>query len=359
MPFLRRLLLVTLRLFAWSSALVMLIWAIGVVGYLPSLSRWLGALLACGIAFALGVLLFRIQKKDRWLSYAGVAIFAAWLLLRCHQPSNDRNWAKDQIELARVEIANGEVTINNFRHNRYRSESDFDVERMDFEFQLSQLNQVWFLVQRFTPSEGLAHVFLAFEVKADSATESRYFSLSVEIRREEGEFFSPVQGLYRHYELNYVFGDERDLIGVRTLMRPEDRIFMYRVNATPRQVQQLFRSIADRTNQLVERPEFYHTLLNNCMNGILRHTVELTPEEVSWFDPQILFPGLSDRYAYNAGMIGSPGQSFDDLKESSRIDQQARKVGGGENFSRAIRRLDFPVVDEATSSVTATSSVSE
>ena len=67
-----------------------------------------------------------------------------------------------------------------------------------------------------------------------------------------------------------MIGDERDLIGVRTVMRPEDRIFMYPVNATPEQVQRLFCNIADQTNELAEQPEFYHTVLNNCMNGILQ-----------------------------------------------------------------------------------------
>ena len=346
MQFLQHLVLTAIRWLAWGSVLTMLVWAIGAFWYLPFLPRYLGPLLTGAILVTLLLLLlFRIKKKDNWLSYAGVVIFAAWLLLQCHQPSHDRNWAQDQKKLSRIDIADGAVAIEHFRHNQYRSATDFDVQRKNFEFQLSELSQVWFLVQRFTPSEGLAHVFLAFEVKPNSAAEPMYFALSVEIRREEGEFFSPIQGLYRRYELNYVFGDERDLIGVRTVMRPEDRVYMYRVNATPEQVQQLFRSIADRTNQLVEHPEFYHTLLNNCLNGILRHTVELTPEEVSWFDPQILLPGFSDRYAFNSGIIGQPGQTFEDLKEVSRIDERAEEVGIGDDFSKTIRGLPLTAVE--------------
>jgi len=272
-----------------------------------------------------------------WLTWAGAAVIGVWLVSLLQQPTHDREWAADQDVLSTIAIDGDDVTIKQFRHNEYRSDSDYDVSRSDFQFKLSRLNKVWFIVQRFTPKEGLAHVFLSFEVDSNDG-EPRHFSLSVEIRRETDEFFSPTQGLYRRYELNYVFGDERDLIGVRTVMRPDDRVFMYPVNATPDQIQTAFRSIADRTNQIHERPEFYHTLLNNCMNGILRHTVELTPEEISWFDPSIIMPGYSDRFAYNKRIIGSADQSFEELKRASRIDGRAREHGIRDGFSKAIRK---------------------
>ncbi len=271
-----------------------------------------------------------------WLTYAGSAIIVIWLATLLQQPTHDRQWAKDQQVLTTIAIDNEDVTIKNFRNNVYRSESDYDVHRTDFQFKLSDLSKVWFIVQRFSPAEGLAHVFLSFEIESED-NQKQHFAVSVEIRREENEFFSPTQGLYREYELNYIFGDERDLIGVRTVMRPDDRLFMYPVNATPQQVQKLFRSMADRTNQIQDRPEFYHTLLNNCMNGILRHTSELTPEEICWFDSRIVMPGYSDRIAFEEGIIGTAGQSFENLKKASRIDQRARDHGIGLGFSEAIR----------------------
>ncbi len=282
-------------------------------------------------------LLYRLARKRLWLTYAGAMIIAVWLISLLQQPTHNRQWARDQTVLSSIVIANSDVTISNFRNNVYRSESDFDVHRSDYQFKLGQLSNVWFIVQRFSASEGLAHVFLTFEISPDEA-EPNYFAFSVEIRREEDEFFSPIQGLYRQYELNYIFGAERDLIGVRTIMRPEDRLFMYPVNASPQQVQKLFCSIADRTNQIQNRPEFYHTLLNNCMNGILRHTVELIPEEISWFDSRIILPGYSDRFAFEKGIIGTAGQSLEELKQASRIDQRARDFGIHPGFSEAIRK---------------------
>jgi hypothetical protein len=323
---------------AWFGVIVFFTWALGAIWHISMLPYPTGPFLAVCILIAFAVLFFQLGNKHLWLTYAAGTVTLVWVLLQFKQPSHDRDWAKDQQVLSHIEVRQDKATIHNFRHNDYRSDSDFDVHRSDFQFKLSELEKVWFIVQRFTPGEGLAHVFLTFQVTPEEG-EPKYFSLSVEIRREEGEYFSPVQGLYRHYELNYVFGDERDLIGVRTVMRPEDRIYMYPVNATPYEVQKLFRSITSRTNQIFDRPEFYHTLLNNCMNGILRHTSRMTPEEISWFDPNIVLPGYSDRFAYRLGIIGDADQSFDELKEACRIDGRARTHGIRDGFSKAIRNI--------------------
>lgn len=322
--------------FAWISVCVFFLWALGAFWFQDVLPFPAGPLLSAVILAAFIALFVRLKQKNVWLTYSGVVIIAAWLLLQLQRPSHDRNWAKDQKVLSTIEFEDDTVTILGFRHSEYRSESDFKVNRRDYSFELGDLKRVWFVVQLFTTGEGLAHVFLTFEIKPEHQ-EAEYFAVSVEIRREEDEFFSPTQGLYRKYELNYIFGDERDLIGVRTIMRPDDRVFMYPVNATPQQVQQLFTSISKRTNEIGERPEHYHTLLNNCMNGILRHTVKLTPEEISWFDPKILLPGYSDRYAHDKGIIGNPDQSFEELKATCRIDQRAREFGFKPGFSKAIR----------------------
>ena len=49
-------------------------------------------------------------------------------------------------------------------------------------------------------------------------------AVSVEIRKEKGESFSPWRGLLREYELMYVVGDERDVIRLRTNYRRDPRL---------------------------------------------------------------------------------------------------------------------------------------
>ena len=267
---------------------------------------------------------------------ASATIIGIYLLSLIQQPRVDRQWDEDHAKSPKIDLASNQVTIENFRNNLYRSESDYDARFGTRTFELNRLSKVWFLVQRFTTLEGLAHTFVTFQYDTDEGPE--YFSISVEIRREEGEVYSPIQGIYRRYELIYVIGDERDLIGVRTVMRPNDRVFMYETNATPEQVQSLFVEIAERANQLAERPEFYNTFVNNCTNNIVRHTYKLTPKPINWLDPRIVLPGYSDRFAFEKGLVGKQNQSFDELPETSRIDEKARAEGITGDFSAAIRK---------------------
>ena len=135
----------------------------------------------------------------------------------------------------------------------------------------------------------------------------------------------------------YVVGDERDLIGARTNYREADRVYMYEVNATRRQVQKLFLKVTDRSRKLETKPEFYNTMFNNCTNNIVSHTYRLTPEPINPWDPRIAIPGYSARFAYAMGLIGSEGQPFRELQSECRIDEIAKRAGITESFSRDIR----------------------
>ena len=152
---------------AWFGVIVFFVWALGAIWHMPILPDPIGPVLAVAILVAFVVLFFQLRTKTLWLTYAAGTITLVWLLLQLKQPSHDREWAKDQQVLSYIKLANDEVTIHNFRHNEYRSTSDFDVHRSDFQFRLPDLNKVWFIVQRFTPGEGLAHVFLTFEIKPE------------------------------------------------------------------------------------------------------------------------------------------------------------------------------------------------
>ena len=326
---------------AWVSVVTFFIYTLGAVFYCPLLPRVVAIVLA--VLFLLGgiYLFFKIKPKRNWLPVAATAIIAVYLIGLLERPSVDRDWAPDQQQSPRVTFAGNDsnhVTIENYRNNHYRTESDYDARFGTFEFELDQITHVWFMMQRFISVEGIAHTFLTFEIQTDEGP--KFFSVSVEIRRERGESFSPIRGMYRVYELIYVIGDERDLIGVRTVMRPNDRVYMYPTNANAKQAQDLFVEIAERANKLREQPEFYNSFLNNCSNNLVSHAYKLTPEPVNWMDPFALIPGYNDRFALVNGLIGERGESFEELSTRSRIDELAREVGITEDFSLAIRGRD-------------------
>jgi hypothetical protein len=332
---LKRILWFCLWALAWCSVVLFFFWTAGEIYYFSLLPQFLTAVLAALYVLGGFYLFWKSKPKTKWLPIASGSIVLLFLVSLVQQPKTDRVWDEDQAKMPQVIFDGNNITIENFRSNVYRSESDYDAKFGTFEFQLDELTDVWFLVQRFTALEGLAHTFLTFRVQTQMGP--RYFSVSVEIRREAGEAYSPIQGMYRQYELTYVVGDEKDLIGVRTVMRPEDRVFMYRANATPRQVQELFQAIATRANGLQDSPEFYNTFLNNCTNNIVWHTYKLTPQPVNWLDPRIVMPGFSDRFAFKKNLIGRDGQTFEELADKSRIDEKARAFGIAPGFSEAIR----------------------
>ena len=323
-------------IFASVCVLGFTAWSIGAIYHLSWLPSWLGVILAIAFVAALFVAYRRVENPNHWISLLAAASILVYLVTLTQQPSNDRNWVQQQSRLAQIDIDDGMVKVKNFRHSIYRSETDFDVRFHDTQFPLQELTGVWFVVEKFTALEGLAHTFVSFERTTENGPE--YVAISVEIRREQGESYSPIRGLYRLFEIIYIIGDERDLIASRTVMRPSDRVYLYRVNATPKQVQDLFVDFAHSIKELEHKPSFYHTLLRNCTNEIVRHTYELTPEPINWLDPRIVLPGYSGSFAFDEGLVGSPGQSFEELQQLSRIDPVAQQVGLVDNFSLKIRQ---------------------
>ena len=198
---------------------------------------------------------------------------------------------------------------------------------------LDQVDSIWFGVQEFSSFQGLAHTFVTFGFRNGDAW--KYVSVSVEIRKEEGEVFSPVSALYRQFELMYVVGEERDLLGQRAIAR-EDVVYLYPMRASREQMKQMFLDVADRMNGLADHPEFYHTFTSNCTNNLVYHLNRLTPGIVRSSSLGIVFPGYSDRVAFNLGLIDTD-QGFQETKQRYRVDQLAREIGAVDDFSSRLR----------------------
>ena len=239
----------------------------------------------------------------------------AWLHVA---PRLDLDWAPDQTRMPRARtVDNGTATveIENVRNARYRSTTDFDVVWETRRYRLDELRTVDYVVEPFGVLHGMAHTLLSF-----GFGDGRYLAISVEVRRERPEIFGPVKGLFRQYELMYVIGDERDLIGLRANIR-RDAVYVYPTRASPAQVQDLFRSMLNRANALAENPEFYNTLTNNCATNILDHANELLPERVP-FTLRVAIPGLSAKFAYDHGLFATD-LPFAEAREKYRINDRS------------------------------------
>lgn len=265
---------------------------------------------------------------------AGAVVLAAAAYVTIvlpRRPSNDRAWARDQRALPRATFAGDSVRIANVRDIRYRSTSDYDVALDERAYDLRELESVWFAVEPFSGVRGPAHTFVSFGFR-----DGAYVAISVEIRKEEGESFSPLRGLLRTYELMYVVGDERDLVKLRSNHRGDD-VFLYRTTATPEKGRALFRSMLRRANALAERPEFYNTLTSTCTTNIVRHVNEIAPKRVP-FSYRVLLPAYADELAYEIGLLDTT-VAFDSLRARAHINARAATHADSPEFSRLIRGL--------------------
>ena len=279
------------------------------------------------------VFLKRLTKILLWsLAVLATLIISAILITRLTtEPSNNRDWNEDQIVLPYAKVTNEQVTIYNIRNFTYASTTSYTTAYYDQTFDLQKIERVWYVVEPFSGIPGSAHTFLSFEFEND-----QFVAISVEIRKEKGEAYHPIKGLFNQYELSYVIADERDAIKLRSNYL-KDLVYLYPAKATKEKVRQLFLSMIERANSLKDNPEFYNTLTNTCTTNIVRHINTVTAKRVPFFNLRILFPENSDRLAYELGLIDTD-LSFEEARKRFSINDRARKYADAPDFSVKIRQ---------------------
>ena len=272
------------------------------------------------------------MRRRRWLIALSMAAFLSLPFVYVQfteQPSLDRDWSPDQGVMPKATIDGDKVTIDKVRNFTYRSTGDYTPAYEPRTYDLAKLDSVWFMVERFGDTPGIAHTLVSFGFGEE------YVAISVEIRKERGEHYSPLKGLLRQYELMYVVADERDVIGLRTNFR-RDPVFLYPVKTTREQMRKMFVEMIARANRLAVEPEFYNSLTNNCTSNIVSHVNALVPRAIP-FSYKTLLPAYSDSLAYELDLIPTD-QAFEKVQAAHRIDLIAQGEQVGPDFSRLIRR---------------------
>lgn len=258
-----------------------------------------------------------------------ILIVGYLLLIVVVRPSNNRDWSPDTARMASAVFIDNSVKIKNVRNAQYRSTTDYDVQWENRTYDLQKLESVWFIVEPFSDWRGPAHTFLSF-----GFGNGEYIAVSVEIRKEKGESFSPIGGLLRQYELIYVIGDEHDLIGLRANYR-HDNVYLYKVKATPEKMHELFISMLKRANAVAKQPEFYNTLTNTCTTNIVEHINVIAPGRIP-LSYKTLLPAYSDELAFDLDLIDTQ-LSKDQFRAAHKINKMAKLHADSVNFSEAIR----------------------
>ena len=284
-------------------------------------------LAAAFAAFAIWAFWLSRQRRMPAVAIALVLGVVAWHLTIA--PSHDRNWRPEVAVMPRAFMEGDHVRITGIRNFDYRSRDDFTVRHEEREFDLSHLTGLDFFVSYWSKGP-VAHTFVSFVF--DNAAP---LSISIETRPEVGRGFEPIASMFRQFELIYVVGEERDLVGVRAIHRGE-AVYLYQLNTSPDDARLLLLVYLARINELADRPEFYNLLTNNCTINIIRYANAAGRK--GRFDIRHLFNGLIDSYLYHSGRVDTT-LPFDELRRRSLINQDAQAAGGAPEpeFSQRIR----------------------
>tara|TARA_B100000700_G_scaffold91584_1_gene103381 strand:+ start:43980 stop:44825 length:846 start_codon:yes stop_codon:yes gene_type:complete len=261
------------------------------------------------------------------------------LILRRHfalSPSNERSWVNDNQRLAKAEFRGDIVTIRNVRDFDWRTTRDFDEKWIDVEVNLNEVSKIWFVLEYFEPDrKEMAHTILSYEF-----SDGTRLACSIEVRRKQGASFHPIKGLFRTYELIYVWGTERDVIGVRSRCRRKSKTHLFEgVVLGPGNERRMLESYLRRTNKLSVDPEWYNTITNTCTTNIVGHVNEVYPGRVPR-TMAILMPGLSPKLLQKNNLVVIRG-TLEDTMEDSIIDQRAMEWDGECDFGEWIRRSRY------------------
>ena len=268
--------------------------------------------------------------------YAWLAGLAVILILALRhlsmKPSNEREWVVENQRMAYADFDGDEVTLRNVRDFRWRTTRDFDERWTDWTFRPSEVSAIWLVLEYFDPKrKPIAHTLMSFEFE-----DGRRLACSIEVRREVGETYHPLKGMLRQYELLYVWATESDSIGVRARCRRNSKTHLFEgIVLGEDNHRRLLESFLRRTNDLHDRPEWYHSITNTCTTNIVRHVNEVYPGRVPRA-MSVLLPGLSPGLLKRNNLIRID-DSLEQTLESSLIDRRSAEWDGESDFGDWIR----------------------
>ena len=319
-----------LRFLARLVLLLALCWAgIGLYYNLPGgpsgLTQWIA------IAFVLiaGGVLFALRPLARGASVAFVAFAMVQLWIFSLQPSNTGDWQPDVSQLASATLDGDLLTVRNVRNFTWRSETDFIPNWETRTYDLSKLEGLDMFFS-YWGSPAIAHTIMSWDF-----SDGQHLAISIEVRKTKSQQYSTVAGFFRQYPIYYAVADERDVVGVRANFRGED-VYLYELRAPRSTARALLLDYIDSINSLVDDPDWYNALLDNCTTSIQRHVRHVVPDgpPVDW---RLLVNGYLPELLYERGSLDNR-VPFEELRKLAYVDERAKEAGERPDFSEVIRQ---------------------
>ncbi|MFK7910165.1 MAG: DUF4105 domain-containing protein [Akkermansiaceae bacterium] len=324
-----RLLQKTKSVVLWLLAALLFLYLVGVIYYHAPFQQAgiVNMMLGLMWSAAIVTVYFKIKPWEIRLIWWSAGLFIVLVPYLMIQPSNDKNWEPEYGRTGYASVNGDVVTLYNVRNFRHYERDEFDERWESRTVHLSKLQGLDYFQSNFY-GDILAHPILSFDFGDDGR-----ICLSVETRREVGEEFTPFGGLYKMFELQYMFITEDDCIPLRTMVR-EETVRRYTIDGTPDKIREMFLASLEIQNELAEDPRFYNVIRANCTTSLRAQRPR--SERVPW-DSRLLFNGRLDEYLYEQGMLETYGLSFEELREKAVINKAANTAVGNPDFSKKIR----------------------
>ena len=329
-----RLVRAALAVVAGFVVIVLTAWSAGVLYYATPGGSRTTAIIAVGFVVVTALAFLLLPRRPRTLA-AFVVVFGLVLAWWLHWPAGtDRPWQAEVAQVPWATRSGDVVTIHNVRNFEYRTETDFVPHWETRRYDLRELDS-GDLIAVYWAGKAIAHIMLSFGFGGRD-----YVAISIETRKERGEGYSTVAGFFKQYELVYVVGDERDLIGVRTTFRqPQEDVHVYRLHVPRENVRRVFLDYVRTMNAQRERPVFYNTLTTNCTTAAMMHA-RVNPDALPW-SWRALLPGYLPEYVYEHGRLDT-SVPFPELERRSWVNPRAHLAGKAADFSQRIRMAATP-----------------
>ncbi|MCE9523285.1 MAG: DUF4105 domain-containing protein [Alphaproteobacteria bacterium] len=309
------------------------IFASGVLWYHgPELALARGVLVLAWLAFATLCAVSFLRGAGARPLFAYALPFAAlivWFALIA--PRNDRLWSPEMARTLTYARDGDTITLSNVRNFNWTGPAIADERWETRSFDLNKLKTVDVL-SLYWKGPRVAHTYFSFVW-----TNGEALSLSVEIRKEKGEAYSPIAGFFKAYELSILAGDERDFYGWRVFFPKED-IQLFHTRTNPLQARKLLLELLDSANALAKTPVFYNTLTENCSTEVWMLTEALGLGQPN--DMRVWASGYLPDFLYDLKVLNT-AHTLADLRDKGHIMPRVRTALEnkleGPAFSNAIR----------------------
>ena len=317
---------------------------IGVFKILLSSLAWLGlcgalrylmgfpSLLSLTILIGLPVYFYKSKKRRKPIVIlVTVLILISVVLLIFIKPKRYSNWdvSCKKPPIVRISERGDLVTINNVRHFKWEGVNDYQPSWVKKNYYLDKLDSLDLIVEPLGDSRLFAHTMLSFGFGPEQRV-----VISVEARKEKGESYSLVSGLYKQFELLYQISSERDALTLR-VARGQSKLYMYPVKATPEFIKNLFLDMVSKAGSLVDKPAFYHSLRANCTTELFKHIKENFEGDIS-YGKGVLFPSKSGQVLHEMGWMDTELE-YEDARKKFMSAERVKKYSGDPHFSKKIR----------------------